>query len=91
MSFDLQLQKVTHGRHVDESQLPHLLHVGLGEVLDAGDSQATLGANEALGRREGVKSGTGLKRAESNGRMMSYRATGPHQFVCPLICSGSQV
>lgn len=50
MSFDIQLEQVTQSRHVDESELPHLLHVSVGEVLNAGHSETTLGANEALGR-----------------------------------------
>lgn len=48
MSFDFQLQEVAQSRHVDESQLPDLLHVDLGEVLNVGHPEATLGANEAL-------------------------------------------
>lgn len=46
--LDLQLQKVAQGGHVDESQLPHLLHVHLGQVLDMGDPQPTLGADHLL-------------------------------------------
>lgn len=49
MSFDFQLEQVTQSRHVDESELPHLLHVRVGQVRNAGHSEATLGANEALG------------------------------------------
>lgn len=57
MSFDFQLQEVAQSRHVDESQLPDLLHVDLGEVLNAGHPEATLGANEALQRRGHTKLG----------------------------------
>lgn len=55
MSFDFQLQQVTQSRHVNESKLPHLLHVSVGEVLNASNSQTTLGTNEALRRRNGRK------------------------------------
>lgn len=64
MPLDFQLQQVTQSRHVDESKLPHLLHVSVGEVLDAGYSQATLGANEALERRKGGKTTSGLEGTE---------------------------
>lgn len=57
MPLDFQLEQVAQSRHVDESQLPHLLHVSVGEVRNAGHSEATLGADEALGERESRKVG----------------------------------
>lgn len=55
MPFDLEAQEVAQRRHVDESQLTHLLHVGVGEVLNASHSETTLGADHPLRKRDGDK------------------------------------
>lgn len=52
--FHLQLEEVAQRRHVDESQLTHLLHVAVRQILDASDSQAALGTDDPL-RREGAR------------------------------------